>query len=98
MSGVPVYYRQCVHCGFLFTDAFDGWSEQQFKTHIYNDGYKSIDPDYESYRPRVNAETVVRLCGEHKATLRVLDYGGGNDALCATLRAAVSRQPLPTTR
>jgi SAM-dependent methyltransferase len=88
VSGVPVYYRQCGHCGFVFTDAFDGWSEQQFKTHIYNDGYKSIDPDYESYRPRVNAETVVRLCGEHKTKLRVLDYGGGNDALCGTLRAA----------
>jgi len=27
-SGTPVRYRRCNACGFLFTDAFDGWSLQ----------------------------------------------------------------------
>jgi len=27
----------------LFTDAFDDWGENQFKTHIYNDGYHAVD-------------------------------------------------------
>ena len=27
LSGVPIYYRRCASCEFLFTDAFDGWSD-----------------------------------------------------------------------
>src|SRR5262249_5069744 len=26
LSGVPVYYRRCPQCSFLFTDAFDDWN------------------------------------------------------------------------
>lgn len=87
-SSLPVYYRRCGTCGFLFTDAFDDWSDAQFKAHIYNDGYLALDPDYVSKRPSVNADMVGRLFGAHKANLRVLDYGGGNDVLCAALRSA----------
>ena len=39
LTGTPVYYRRCNACGFLFTDAFDDWSPDDFKTHIYNGGY-----------------------------------------------------------
>jgi hypothetical protein len=88
LLGMPVYYRRCGACGFLFTDAFDDWSQDDFKTHIYNDGYYAVDPDYKMTRPRNNAAAVDRLFGAHKAILRVLDYGGGNDTLCAGLRAA----------
>ena len=87
-SGVLVHYRQCSSCGFMFTDAFDDWSQGDFKTHIYNDGYLSIDPDYVSVRPRGNAAVVLHLFDAHKAEVRLLDYGGGNDVLCADLRAA----------
>lgn len=87
LSGVPIYYRRCAACGFLFTDAFDDWSEEQFKTHIYNDGYGVFDPDYQTRRPNNNALTVSGLWGQHKAGMRVLDFGGGNDMFCAALRA-----------
>ncbi len=88
LSSLPVYYRRCVACGFLFTDAFDDWSDTEFKTHIYNDGYLALDPDYVAKRPRSNADVIERLFGAHKAQIRVLDYGGGNDVLCSALRSA----------
>jgi SAM-dependent methyltransferase len=88
LSGIPVYYRRCATCSFLFTDAFDDWSHAEFKTHIYNDGYTEIDPDYVDFRPRANAGALERLFDAHKAQIRVLDYGGGNDVLCSALRGA----------
>jgi SAM-dependent methyltransferase len=88
LSSLPVYFRRCVACSFLFTDAFDDWSDAEFKTHIYNDGYLALDPDYVAKRPRINADVVERLFGAHKAQIRVLDYGGGNDVLCSALRNA----------
>jgi len=87
LSGVPIYYRRCEACGFLFTDAFDAWSADDFKAHIYNAGYAQVDPDYASVRPKDNAGLVSRLWGPYKEQTRVLDYGGGNDVLCAELRA-----------
>lgn len=87
LSGVPVYYRRCGACGFLFTDAFDDWSENQFKRHIYNDGYHAVDPDYQTARPSANAGVVATTWAAHKSDMRVLDFGGGNDVFCAALRA-----------
>jgi hypothetical protein len=87
LSGVPIYYRRCGSCGFLFTDAFDDWSESEFRTHIYNDDYIAVDPDYKTIRPSSNAVFVANLWGKHKAGLRVLDFGGGNDVFCTALRA-----------
>lgn len=86
LSGIPIYYRRCAKCRFLFTDAFDHWSIEQFKHYIYNDEYKLVDPDYETRRPEVNAETIKQLWGAIKTETRLLDYGGGNGALCAKLR------------
>jgi SAM-dependent methyltransferase len=99
LSGVPVYYRRCADCQFLFTDAFDDWSLEDFRTHIYNDGYERVDPEYVSARPRANAEVVARLWAAIKTDIRVLDYGGGNDTFCAVLRqsgfpVAVTFDPL----
>ena len=86
-SGVPIYYRRCAICDFLFTDAFDGWSDEEFKAHVYNDDYPQVDRDYLGARPHANADVVARLWGERKAETRVLDFGGGNDLFCARLRA-----------
>jgi len=86
LSGVPIYYRRCGKCSFVFTDAFDDWDEDQFKQYIYNGDYAMVDPDYQSVRPRSNAEFVVRLWKEYKERTRVLDYGGGNDVFCTALR------------
>lgn len=88
LSGVPIYYRRCAECKFLFTDAFDDWSIEEFKTLIYNDDYKLIDPEYESARARGNADAVARLWGAVKSEIRVLDYGGGNGTFSAVLRDA----------
>lgn len=88
LSGVPIYYHRCAACGFLFTNAFDGWSQDQFKEHIYNQDYQAVDPEYRSTRPTLNAEVVARLWGPLKMETRVLDYGGGNDVFCASLRAS----------
>ncbi len=85
ISGVPIYYRRCANCRFVFTDAFDNWAADQFKTHVYNDDYRMVDPDYQTKRPRANAEVVARLWGQHAAETRVLDYGGGNGVLCNAL-------------
>jgi SAM-dependent methyltransferase len=63
LSGLPIYYRRCGNCNFLFTDAFDDWTVEQFKTHIYNEEYKLVDPDYSDFRPRENARAVVLLWG-----------------------------------
>lgn len=92
LLGVPVTYRRCAACGFLFTDAFDDWSEADFKTHIYNADYIKVDPEYARERPRANADAVLQLFGAHIGTLRVLDFGGGNDVLCSALRAAGVRE------
>ncbi len=90
--GLPVVHRRCTACGFLFTDAFDDWSQADFKAHIYNADYIKVDPDYAQARPRANADAVLQLFGAHKATLRVLDFGGGNDVLAGVLRAAGVRE------
>lgn len=87
LAGIPIYYRCCAACGFLFTDAFDSWSHEEFKAHIYNDDYLAVDPDYTEIRPRANAELVAALWVEHMAATRVLDFGGGNDVLCSVLRS-----------
>jgi len=87
LSGVPIYYRRCATCGFLFTDAFDAWDNDQFKAHIYNDSYRVVDPDYGIARPRSNADVVASLWAAYKTEMRVLDFGGGNDVFCSTLRA-----------
>src|SRR5579862_3175442 len=88
LCGIPVYYRRCQSCGFLYTDAFDDWSEADFKANIYNDGYLAVDPEYADKRPRAHADGVVELFGADKTERRVLDYGGGNDILCSELRTA----------
>jgi 2-polyprenyl-6-hydroxyphenyl methylase/3-demethylubiquinone-9 3-methyltransferase len=87
-TGAPVAYCRCTACGFLFTDAFGNWSHDDFKTHIYNDDYILVDPEYLEIRPRSAAGLVINLFGEGRAERRVLDFGGGNDAMCANLRAA----------
>ncbi len=86
LSGVPIYYRRCEGCGFLYTDAFDNWDMTQFKTHVYNNEYKLVDPDYEIERPRSNAGFIAQHWGALKEQTRILDYGGGNGTLSATLR------------
>jgi SAM-dependent methyltransferase len=87
ISGVPIYYHRCPACRFIFTTAFDHFSHEDFQSHIYNEEYPLIDPDYQVARPQGNAALVTRLFPSEKPR-RALDYGGGNGVLAESLRAA----------
>ena len=88
LSGVPVYYRLCSACGFIFSNCFDSWTQQEFNQYIYNDQYIDVDPDYAEVRPRHNARIVEQIFGKDKSKLSILDYGGGNGICGELLREA----------
>ena len=77
-SAIPVHYRRCTACGFLFTDGFDDWTEADFKGYIYNENYLAIDPEYSLLRPAQTARALADMFDKDKGRLRVLDYGGGD--------------------
>ncbi len=86
VSGVPIYYHRCSDCGFIFTTAFDHFTNDDFARYIYNEEYLEVDPDYLEARPRANADF---LCGLFAGLrpARMLDYGGGSGILADLLRA-----------
>jgi hypothetical protein len=86
LSGVAIYYRRCMNCGFIFTTAFDSWSLADFRERIYNESYAGADPDYASgSRARENAAFTAEFMRRISAR-RMLDYGGGDGTLAAVLR------------
>ncbi|MGD9536161.1 MAG: class I SAM-dependent methyltransferase [Alphaproteobacteria bacterium] len=91
-SGVPVHYYRCGACSFIFTDAFDEWSADDFAAWIYNADYIKVDPDYAESRPRANADTIIKRFGAHRDRLSCLDYGGGGGLLAERLRQADFRR------
>jgi len=86
LSGIPIFYRRCSECGFLFTDAFDNWSDDAFLRNIYNGQYAQVDPDFAELRPTANAKTVANAFNAAKQSLRIVDYGGGNGLLASLLK------------
>ncbi len=86
--GIPVQFRRCTGCSFLFTECFDDWTEAQFKEFIYNSDYIRLDPDYADKRPRWQASQIIKLFHVDRAVLRLLDYGGGSGLLSRHLREA----------
>ena len=85
ISGIPIYYRRCPECSFVFTDAFDDWTSEDFQQHIYNADYEKIDPEYTGTRAFRNAESIDKLFAANKAAMRMIDYGGGNGQLAGLL-------------
>jgi 2-polyprenyl-6-hydroxyphenyl methylase/3-demethylubiquinone-9 3-methyltransferase len=85
LSGRRVTYHRCPACALLFTGDFDGWDRDDFRTHVYNEGYIDADPDYAEGRPAASALLISTLLGEACRGLPVLDYGGGDGALAALL-------------
>jgi SAM-dependent methyltransferase len=83
---VAIEYNHCPDCGFLFSAALDGWTQQDFLEKIYNEQYLAVDPDYVERRPTANASFITNLFAAAKASLSVLDYGGGNGMLARVLR------------
>jgi hypothetical protein len=88
LAGLAVYYRRCEACGLLYTDAFDDWPAEDFETHIYNDAYAQVDPDFETSRPDNGARLIANTFQAQAANLRVLDYGGGAGRFAEQLRSA----------
>ena len=84
-SGIPVYYRRCRACHFVFTDMFDEWKHEDFQRHIYNDDYIKVDPEYRDVRPAGEAKFIDSFFGAGKSELRLLDYGGGSGLFAEAL-------------
>ncbi len=86
LRGIPVWYHRCPDCGFLFTAQFDDWTADDWRREVYNDEYRTVDPDYISGdRARANAALILDA---HSRTPigAMLDYGGGDGYLAAYLR------------
>lgn len=84
--GVDIPYYQCSDCHFIFTQAFDRFTPEQWSRHIYNDDYVKVDPAFEDERPRDNAyvtEAYLRAIGGGSVGL---DYGGGSGLAASILR------------
>lgn len=83
---IPVIYRMCDKCQFIFTNFFDGFSGEQWQRYVYNDGYLKLDPDYLKVRPCMNARDLITLLAGSKGSTIGLDYGGGNGMTAALMR------------
>jgi 2-polyprenyl-3-methyl-5-hydroxy-6-metoxy-1,4-benzoquinol methylase len=86
VSGCPVYYRRCQHCAFVFTNAFDSWTKEAFRKHIYNEHYIAVDPDFVEIRPAGNAKLVAGSFQAARSSIEILDFGGGAGLLAHRLR------------
>lgn len=91
LSGIPVVYRRCDSCAFIFTEFFDGFSSVEWRQYIYNDQYILVDPDYVSARPISNAALIQALFSGRTQQITGLDYGGGNGRTAELLRSAGMR-------
>jgi hypothetical protein len=87
LMGIPVFYRSCRACQFIFTAFFDAFTHEQWRTYIYNDRYAAVDPEYREIRPRRNVPEIELLLAGRKDTTIGLDYGGGNGMTARLLRA-----------
>ena len=87
ISGIPIYYYRCSTCQFLFTSAFDHFTNDDFRHYIYNEEYLLVDPDYREARPRGNADFLRNLFPSARPD-RTLDYGGGDGLLADLLRSS----------
>jgi len=85
-ADVPITYKKCSQCGFLFSSDFDKWGHEDFKKFIYNDNYIVVDPDYTKIRPEVNALRIQKFLSGSKRDIAILDYGGGNGRFAKSLR------------
>ena len=85
-TGCIVTYNKCEVCGILFSSSFDNWTIKDFSDHIYNEDFSTIDPSIVTgERARSYAQTVSNLFANFKASISVLDYGGGNGLFCEGL-------------
>ena len=87
LTGIPVYYHRCTSCGFIFTVHFDDFSPADFACEVYNDDYVKVDPGYLELRPKDRANLILKLFGNSKDTISILDYGSGSGRMADILKA-----------
>jgi 2-polyprenyl-6-hydroxyphenyl methylase/3-demethylubiquinone-9 3-methyltransferase len=86
-SPVQVPYFACRRCAFVFTDAMDSWTPEQFKRQIYNADYVRADPPLPGRTEVPVRERPAYAMGwriadafeGNQPDLRVLDFGAGGD-------------------
>jgi SAM-dependent methyltransferase len=84
--GIPVYYRRCIRCSFIFTDFFDDFRAEFWTQFVYNkEYYDLVDPEYLDRRPRMNSRLISALVRNAKKDWIGLDYGAGNATLARLL-------------
>lgn len=86
LSGTPVYYAICEHCGFVFSPEFLAWRREEFAERVYNDSYALVDPDSRGARALANARFLVDALGPDCRSIDHLDFGGGEGALSRILQ------------
>lgn len=85
LSGHAIYYHKCTYCNLIFTNAFDDWSDEEYKQHIYNDDYIKYDPNFDKVRPEKNAHLLLSNFKE-LTTCTMLDFGCGDGQLINILK------------
>jgi hypothetical protein len=88
LIGVPVIYRRCNRCDFIFTGFFDAFTPSQWTQYVYNRAYVDVDPDYLERRPRLNFLMITSLLSGMRDQIVGLDYGGGSGETTELLRKA----------
>jgi 2-polyprenyl-3-methyl-5-hydroxy-6-metoxy-1,4-benzoquinol methylase len=86
LTGFAVYYHRCSQCGFIFTIAFDEWTPDAFRQIIYNEQYVAVDSDFVERRPTENAKAVGNTLRDFRASVQLLDYGGGTGLFAQRMR------------
>jgi hypothetical protein len=86
LAAIPVIYRRCTDCRFISTDFFDDFTAAQWRAHVYNADYATVDPEYDSVRPRGNAREIASFLAGNARGAVGLDYGGGSGMTAALLR------------
>ena len=87
MSGVPIYYHQCMDCPVPLHDGLRRVRHRGLSSRHLQRDYALVDPDYHDARPRANASVLLQLFSSTRPR-RLLDYGGGNGVLANLLREA----------
>lgn len=86
-AAIPVIYRRCTQCQFIFTDFGDSFESKEWETYVYNKDYLTVDSAYLDTRPCHNARELMSFLAGRRKTVVGLDYGGGNGKAAALLRA-----------
>jgi 2-polyprenyl-6-hydroxyphenyl methylase/3-demethylubiquinone-9 3-methyltransferase len=86
LSGIQIFYNQCLSCNFLFSSSFDQWSLEDYAEHIYNDLYHFVDPQMTIDRPKSDVNRFINFFGDLNKDLMILDYGGGKGGFSEFLR------------